>query len=340
MKSHKDNGTRYCPICGQKLVRNGHYANGKRRLYCKRCKKSYSFNLKSRKTIKENTWKNNYAKYLIGKQSIKECGWDKTTFWRHTRNIRMDDSKFFEPPPNINCIGIDGTWTGSACYLIANSRSSDSNKDVPLAVTKTTYEKFDTWASFISRLPKSKFIVCDGQKGMLKAIKLLRPETKVQICLFHVWQRIRSKLSLHPKTEAGKELLEIGRFLLRKVKDTKNYSAAAISEVWIAWLEDWYERYKDFISEKTYSENGRWFRTHKSVWSAYRTLKKYLDSGMLFTFTTEPNIPRTNNGLEGGINSQIKSLMWLHRGASYSTKNNMIMLYLSSRSKNYNYFSC
>ena len=33
MKSHINNRTRYCPICGKKLVRNGHYSHGKIRLY-------------------------------------------------------------------------------------------------------------------------------------------------------------------------------------------------------------------------------------------------------------------------------------------------------------------
>ncbi len=339
MKQENKNDTRYCPICGKKLVRNGHYANGKIRLYCKFCKKSYSFNLKSRKTIKEKAWKNNYCKYITGKLSIKDYGWSKATFWRNTRNIKLDDSKFYPSPPNLKCIGLDGTWTGSACYLIANARVKNSNKDFPIAVSKTCYEKFDTWAQFINRLPNSEYIVCDGQKGLIKAITLLRPKTKIQICLFHVWKRIRTKLSLHPKTECGKELLEIGKCLLRKVKDTKYYSAKDISEIWIEWLNDWFVRYKDYIYEKTYGENGTWFRTHKNIWSAYRTLKKYLDMGILFNFVNEPNIPRTNNGLEGGINSQLKSLMWLHRGSSYLTRNNLVILYLDSRSRKYDGFN-
>lgn len=339
MKRENKNDTRYCPICGEKLVRNGHYDNGKIRLYCTHCKKSYSFNLKSRKTIKENTWKNNYCKYITGKLSIKDYGWSKTTYWRNTRNIKMDDSKFYQSPPNLKCIGLDGTWTGNACYLIANARVCNSSKDFPIAVSKTTYEKFDTWMQFINKLPNSEYIVCDGQKGLIKAITLLRPKTKVQICIFHVWQRIKTKLSLHPKTDCGKELLEIGKFLFKKIKDTPYCSAKELSEIWIEWLNNWFEKYKDFIYEKTYSENGKWFRTHKNIWSAYRTLKKYLDMGMLFTFTNKPNIPRTNNGLEGGINSQIKSLMWLHRGSNYLTRNNLVILYLDSRSRKYNGFN-
>ena len=333
MKSHINNGTRYCPICGKKLVRNGHYSNGKIRLYCKQCCKSYSFNLKSRKTLRIEKWISRYTKYIVGKQTISELGYAKTTFWNNTRNIKLNDVQCYDPPPNLNCIGLDGTWTGNACYLIANSRSIGSKKDYPLATMKVCYEKFDTWAPFISKLPQPRFVVCDGQKGMIKAIKLLWPNTNIQICLFHVWQMIRRNLTLNPKTEPGKELLQIGRFLISKVKDSKNFSASELAELWTNWLEDWYERNKDFINEKTYSISGTWFRTHKNLWSTYRSLKKYLDSGMLFAFTKGPNIPRTNNGLEGGLNSQLKGLMWMHRGASYQTRNNIIMLYLNSRSK-------
>ena len=62
-------------------------------------------------------------------------------------------------------------------------------------------------------------------------------------------------------------------------------------------------------------------------------MKRYLDSGMLLTFLEDKDIPRTNNGLEGGINSQIKRKINCKRNISANNRNNIIMLYLSYRSK-------
>ena len=52
MKDISNNAKRYCPKCGKKLVKNGHYANGKIRLYCSNCKKSYSVNKNATKALK------------------------------------------------------------------------------------------------------------------------------------------------------------------------------------------------------------------------------------------------------------------------------------------------
>lgn len=313
--------TRYCPICGKKLVKNGHYANGKIRLYCKVCKKSFLSNKLAVQKSQEYYWKRRHTKYLRQNNSIEQQGFERTTFWRHTHNFVYSASTLFKPIQPEKYIGLDGTWTGLDCYLLA------STKTRPIAIQTVCYEKFDTWVNFIRQLPPTKFFVCDGQKGLIKAIKLLYPNAKIQICIWHVWRRVVTKLTHHPQTNSGIELLEIGKFLLTKVRDNNT------AELWIAWLEDWYKRNESFLKEKTFGEGKRkWCYTHKNVRGAYRTMRKYLDDKMLLTFLEDKEIPRTNNGLEGGINSQIKRLVYNHRGWSYKTRKNAIMLYLKSRS--------
>lgn len=315
------NGNRYCLICGRKLVRNGHYANGKVRLYCKHCKKSFLSNKLAVKKSQEYYWKQRQAKYLKQNNSIEKCGYERTTFWRHTHNLVYEAPTLFKPIKTEKYIGLDGTWTGIDCYLLANTKTR------PIAIQTVCYEKFDTWVSFIKQLPPAEYFVCDGQKGLIKAIKLLYPSAKIQICIWHVYRRVVTKLTQNPQTDAGKELLYIGKFLLTKVRDKD------MADLFISWLDDWYQRFESFIKERTYGENKRkWFYTHKNVRSAYRTMRKYLNDKMLLTFLKDKDIPRTNNGLEGGINSQIKRMVYNHRGWSYKTRKNAIMLYLNSRS--------
>ena len=56
---------------------------------------------------------------------------------------------------------------------------------------------------------------CDGQNGLIKAIKSVWFNTKIQRCLFHVWMNVRQKLTLNPETQADQELLCLSRKLLK-----------------------------------------------------------------------------------------------------------------------------
>lgn len=333
MKRNRKYSTRYCPDCGCKLVRNGHYANGKIRLYCKNCKRSHSFNKNAVKALKTYHWEKRYKTYLCSKNSIKDLEIPRNTFWRNTKNFGYENVTVYPHPDKVKCIALDGTWTGNSCYLIATGTLEESNVQIPLVSMKTEIEKYATWKEVIKLLPKCDYFICDAQKGLLKAIQELRPEAKIQICIFHIWKTIRKKLTLNPETGAGKLLLQIARFLLSKVKEGKELDLETKIFLFKNWLEDWHDRFKDFISEKTITQDGKhWFYTHKNVRSAYRTLKKHLDNHFLFQFATSKNVPRTNNGIEGGINSQIKRLIWMHRGSTYRTRNNLIMVYLEHRS--------
>ena len=71
-------------------------------------------------------------------------------------------------------------------------------------------------------------------------------------------------------------------------------------------LEDWKERWNDFLREKTYDENGVNFcYIHRKLRAAYRSLKEHLD--VLFTDQNLPigTMPNTNNALES-FNSWLK----------------------------------
>lgn len=329
MKTTNKNATRYCEKCGTKLQRKGIYSNGLIRLYCPHCHKNIRFGKNAAKATKEYHWKKRQQKIIESKLTIPEQGISYSTYNRH-KDIGITRLMSFNSPSQIDSISLDGTWFGAHCYLIATFRSK-APKEYPLKFEIVPSETTYSWMQFLKNLPKPNVFVCDGQKGLLKAIKLLFPHTKIQICLFHVYRRIKSYLTLHPKTEAGKDLLLIAKVLLSKLKHSGLYSVKDLSEVWIEWLNIWYEKYHDFINQKTYLKNGGWFRTHKNVWSAYRTLKRNLDKGMLFVFVDEPNVPRTNNGLEGGYNSQIKQKSKYHLGSNLESKNKIVVNYLKSR---------
>lgn len=197
------------------------------------------------------------------------------------------------------------------------------------------WESGNTWSLLLERLPAPLVIVCDGQKGVLLAIIRCWPKTKIQRCVFHVWQNIRVKLTLHPQTRAGQDLLQLTRDLWQ-VK-TNEHSLA-----WHEQLKAWHQNYGIFIRERTYfdsptSGHRRWWYTHRGLRSAYKQLEKLVQTNQLFTYldtalTTEP-IPRTTNYVEGGINSQLRTKLKLHRGMSELHQRRLVEWYLYSRTE-------
>lgn len=75
--------------------------------------------------------------------------------------------------------------------------------------------------------------------------------------------------------------------------------------------------------------------------SAYRQLTKLLRDDQVFTYldeqllwqTNQP-IPRTTNYVEGGINSQLRTKLKLHRGMSEEHQRRLVEWYLNSRTEN------
>jgi len=163
---------------------------------------------------------------------------------------------------------------------------------------KVVFWKFDngenylTWTSFLLSLKKIPFcIVCDGQRGMLKAIKQLFPRLIIQRCQFHVISYCLTKLTRNPKSLASQDL----RLLILELSKVKNKNNL---DNWLKEFTHWY-------------------------------LKNALP--YLFQYVKYPNIPNTTNQLEGGINSQIQHLIVNHRGFNLNRRKYLISLFLSKK---------
>jgi hypothetical protein len=225
---------------------------------------------------------------------------------------------------------LDGINIGSLVNLIART---------PQAVINwhwAGWESSYTWEELLKQLPTPIVVVCDGQKGVLLAIARCWPKARVQRCIFHVWQNIRTKLSLHPQTEAGVELLELTRELLRGIPTNEGALA------WQQKLTDWEKCYGGLIRERTNVVKPRpgqrkWWYTHGRLRSAYKQLEKLLRDNQLFTYLdttlTDQPIPRMTNYLEGGINSQIRTRLKNHRGLNQIHAQRLTDWYLYGRTK-------
>lgn len=222
---------------------------------------------------------------------------------------------------------LDGIRVGSLVCLIARTPTT------VLAWRWVGWESSTTWGTLLAQLPAPTVVVCDGQKGILLALAMHWPETRIQRCLFHVWQNIRAKLTLNPQTTAGQALLQLTR-------DLWAVHAKEAALHWQRHLEAWEQQHSTFIQQRTYSttrqpHTRRWQYTHRGVRSAFTQLKKLVSNDQLFvylddTLTADP-IPRTTNYVEGGINSPLRTLLKYHRGLNQLHQQRLVEWYLYSR---------
>lgn len=320
----KQHGFRYCPTCSTKLQKRGKTAAGTQRWFCFQCSKSST---RARPDLTRALLLERFVTWLLGKYSQVELPISDRT-WRQQISWCWE----IVPQPKIAgerypVILLDGIRVGNLVCLIA--RTSES----VITWRWVCWESSMTWSLLLETIPAPLVAVCDGQKGILLAIARCWPNAAIQRCLFHIWQNMRVKLTLHPQTQAGRELLQLTRDLW-KVKSRQGAMA------WLFGLSQWQQNYSAFIQERSYFSNPtsgrrRWWYTHRNLRSAYRQLEKLVRDNQLFTYLanhlTCEVIPKTTNHVEGGINSQLRTKLKLHRGLSQSHQKRLVDWYLYSR---------
>lgn len=158
-------------------------------------------------------------------------------------------------------------------------------------------------------------IVCDGKRGLFSAFA----NVPVQMCQFHQMMIVTKYITKNPKTTASQELKSLVNLLTQTDKES-----------FAGGLNEWKNKWNDFINEKTYNERKKrkWHYTHKRLRSAYNSLKNNLS--FLFTWYDNPKlkIPNTTNSLEG-IFSNLKTKLRVHNGLRKERKIKFINQILS-----------
>ena len=186
-------------------------------------------------------------------------------------------------------------------------------------------ESYVEWGKLLDSLHgKPCAVVCDGQKGLEKAVFERWPDIFLQRCTAHVERQALVWLTRKPKTDAGRELRSLV-LLLSNVRDRRK------ADAWIHAFESWCDRRSEFLAEHTPHPFNprRWWYTHRKL-RAVRSLLKN-SAPFLFTWILVPGVPRTTNHVEGGINSRLKDLFRIHRGISPQKKIALTAWYLYHR---------
>jgi Transposase, Mutator family len=309
-------------VCNNKLQKRSKTAAGTQRWHCKICNLS---SVIKRLDLSRSFVLERFVSWLLGKLSYAELDGSGRTF-------RDQTSWCWDVPiPSVltgeihHAVIVDGIRVGGRICLIART-----NKFV-VAWLWVERENSESWIQLFSMLPPPTYVVCDGQKGLLKALATNWPGVIVQRCRFHAWLNVKTKLTLKPESQAGKDLLGLTRDLL-------HVGTRRQARRWKRRLKSWYRKHEAYLNEKTIKldprpRERRWRYTHERLRSAYKQLHKIQVDLLRSSYRPNQELCHTTNHVEGGINSQIRTKLKAHRGMRSEHQMKLVDWYLYSRSE-------
>lgn len=325
----KNNGIRYCKTCCNKLRKNGYTSKGTRRWRCLKCGKSMVL---KRTDVRNKNIGVGVRNSLIAKEPTNTISLRRgTSRATEARKRQLCIRQGIVLPPITgevyDWIMIDATWLAHSAVGIVRARKHVVYWEFH------PKEGLSMWLSILSKMPRPSCVVCDGQKGMLEAIRRLWGEDMViQRCHFHIMQNMRRGLPYSSKEPAVQDMLYIRNLIgLIHYPDQK--------QDFIDIFNETYGKHREFVDEHTMKPcpTGQLFPKYKhaKLHTVYVQMQELIANDNIFTFITYPglNIPNTTNLLEGGINSAISELLLVHRGLNYEGQCYLINEYLWSKTE-------
>lgn len=264
-----------------------------------------------------------FKKWILERQTYKtltrDSGLSKDTLQRTFYS-------FLEQAPEVKILKrnnihlrVDATYFKKFCLLCYQDHDMGYTQLIRFSDGEHYKEIKEDLTNLIRLGLQIESITTDGHKSILKAIKKSMPGVIVQRCLVHIQRMCLLWLTRYPQHLAGIELRRLVLMLL-------NIKTINDQLFWSMQLTGWYERHKDYLNERTINhQTGRYWYTHKLLRRSYFTIKRALPN--MFHFLTNPQIPKTTNGIEGFF-SHLKNHLDLHRGLSVKNRINFIKWYI------------
>lgn len=193
---------------------------------------------------------------------------------------------------------MDATHVGASVFLVVRDPNKSENVWCKEFYSESTYAYQVAYQELSEQGFEIVSITGDGRV----ALPFLFP-VPIQMCHFHQKQIIVRCTTLHPKLEAGQEILAIVDTLTHT--DKKLFTRA---------FDAWCLKWNVFLDEKTLSpDTGKKQFTHRKLRRARSSIKRNLH--FLFTYLTYPklNIPNTTNSLDGSF-AKVKTARRVHTG--------------------------
>lgn len=330
---------RLCPICHTRLIKHGRNKGGTRRYYCLNCQQSFSFH-KKQKTSPNQVFQT-FKKWITHSITLEFAG--NIFLHRSKRTLITHFHKFLEIAPtpeeyflhlktlSISFGGtllIDADWFGRDNCLIIY-RDYPTGEIIFFRYAEGEYKNivFNDLAFLIINGYPLKGVVSDWKGSIVAAVreisfKYFKGNLPHQRCLVHTQLQCQTFLTQRPKTEAGRNLLELVQLL-------NQANTVYHRNILFLWLQRFENRFLNTIRERTYSEDRKsWWYTHKYLRRTFLILKNNWD--YLFVYLDYPFLVKDINGIEG-LFSQLDNKLGRHRGLSKKNRGNFLYWFLYSR---------
>jgi len=292
----------------------------KQRFKCKNCGVHFTRSDSVQRLENRFVW---FRKWILERQTFKTLSRDSRL---SIDTLQRTFYAFLEQFPTVKILKrsnvhlyIDATYFKQFCMLSYQDHDDGYTQLIRFSDGEHYQEIKEDLANLIQLGVKIESITTDGHKSILKAIKKSLPDVIVQRCLVHIQRMCLLWLTRFPKHDAGMELRRLVLLLLQiKTQNDRLY--------WTKELEQWYQKHKDYLQQKSYNEKtGRFWYTHKLLRRSYFTIKRALPN--MFHYLSNPKIPHTTNGIEGFF-SHLKNHLDLHRGLTLEHRINFIKWYV------------
>jgi hypothetical protein len=294
--------------------------NGKQRFRCKSCGIFFTDNRPEQRVQNRFVW---FRKWILERQTYqtlcRESGLSRASLQRTFYQLLDQAPKVRIIKRERAHLRIDATYFEKFCMVCYQ----DDYDGYTQLIRFTDGEHYEEIREDLDNLIKLgiqiESITTDGHKSILKAIKKSVPGAIVQRCLVHIQRMCLLWLTQYPKHMAGQELRQLVLLILKiKTENDRIY--------WARELQKWHGRHEEYLNERTYNtETERYWYTHKLLRRSYTTIKRALPN--MFHYLSNPQIPRTTNGIEGYF-SHLKNHLDIHRGLTIKHRINFIKWYI------------
>ena len=323
---HENIKKKRCWACGSlNTIKWGKQQN-KQRYNCKSCGILFTNENKSVSKTNRFVW---FRKWIIGRRTLEQLVKESSYSQRTLRRFFAD---YLSRPPvlsvypsqKVNLI-IDGTYfSNGICLVLYRDNTIKFTQLYRLTDGEHYSEIKEDLLNLLKLGIQIESVTTDGHKSILKAVKEVLPDAKLQRCLVHIQRDCRIWLTRNPKTIAGYELKKITSVM---------HVITTLFELsdWLLSLHNWYQVHEEFIEEKSYNyKTGRYWFTHKMVRRSFMSIKRALPN--MFHYLDNPKIPKSSNAIESFF-GHLKGHLNIHRGLSYKHRKQYIMWYLYFKNK-------
>lgn len=311
--------------CGRAMQKYGTTGAGTQRWRCAPCKQT---GIKKRDDHALRSWHRRFVNWITTSTPLAtiaqrlHCSLSTVTrafnvCWQH-----LPATPPWNTPSLVTILDGTSLVAREEVVLIARGIRDDAQRSWVFAARETAA----TWSMLLASIPSPQFVVCDGQKGLLKALRMHWPTTIIQRCVIHVVRQSLAWITRNPQTLAGQQLRVIaGNILTIRTRRQRRR--------WTRQFRKWCRRWEAFLGTRTYNpyDKKRWWYTHRKLRRVRTLIERSLPH--LFTFVRHPEVPRTSNHVEGGINARLHELFRAHRGISLIQKRILTAYFLLAKLK-------